>query len=71
MTDNEMIELSRAVDRELMNYAQQYNTTALRLGAIVLARVMLLCDAVGSGDDFRKLCFEVSGVKSHKIESLH
>ena len=73
MTDNEMLELSRKIDDMLLKWADQNRTSALSLSAIVLARSMLLCDAVGSGDDFRKLCFEVSGkpLKSSKIESLH
>ena len=47
MTDDELLNLSMEMDQILMCKADKYKTSALSMCAVVLARAMLLCDAVG------------------------
>ena len=72
MTDDQLIELSMKIDNTMINWAEQQKTSALSMSAVMLARMMLLCDSVGSGEDFRQLCLEISGhpVKT-KEEVVH
>lgn len=74
MSDDELLEMSVAVDRILIMLAEKNKTSALSLSAVVMARMMLLCDSVGSGNDFRQLCLEVSnpfGIDTSKTEVVH
>jgi len=61
MTDDELIELSRKIDNTMIKLAEQHKTSALSLSAVMMARMMLLCDSLGSAEDFRQLCWEISG----------
>lgn len=60
MDDKQLEDLSYQIDNILIRLAQNNDSTALLLSSVFLARLMLLCDAVGAGSDFRKLCQEVS-----------
>jgi len=72
MTDEQLLDMSVKIDNTMLKWAEQNKTSALALSAVMLARMMLLCDAVGSGEDFRKLCFEVAGKEIYEQEvSLH
>jgi hypothetical protein len=70
--DEQLLELSVKIDNTLLALSDKYKTSALALSAVVMARMMLLCDAVGAGDDMRKLCHEVSGAPMPKpMEHFH
>ena len=72
MDDEKLLELSVAIDNTLLALSDKYKTSALALSAVVMARMMLLCDSVGAGDDMRKLCHEVSGAPMPKpVEHFH
>ena len=72
MDDEQLLELSVKIDNTLLALSDKYKTSALALSAVVMARMMLLCDAVGAGDDMRKLCHEVSGAPMPKpMEHFH
>ena len=72
MDDNQLLELSVKIDNNMLKWAEQYKASGLAMSAVMLARMMLLCDAIGSGEDFRKLCFEISGKEIYEQEvSLH
>jgi hypothetical protein len=58
--DKQLEDLSYQIDNILIRLAQNNDSTALLLSSVFLARLMLLCDAVGAGSDFRKLCQDVS-----------
>ena len=60
MDDKQLEDLSYQIDNILIRLAQNNESTALMLSSVMLARLMLLCDAVGVGSDFRKLCQEIS-----------
>jgi len=72
MTDEQLLELSRDVDNILIQLATKYETPALLLSAVMLARIVLLCDECGASDDIRKLLISVSETPLGKeIEVLH
>jgi hypothetical protein len=70
--DAKLEELSYQIDNILIRLAQNNESTALMLSSVMLARLMLLCDAVGAGSDFRQLCKEASNpfVKSDSIQEI-
>ena len=72
MDDDKLIAMSMVVDRVLLTLADQHSVSALSLSAVVMARAMLLCDSVGSGEDLRQLCIEIAKtpVKEQEV-SLH
>ena len=70
MSDDDLIELSRKVDNTLIKWAEQHNVSALSMSAVVMARLLLLCDSLGSGGDFRILCREVSNQQLGKSEEV-
>jgi hypothetical protein len=70
--DNQLIELSVKIDNSILRWAEEYKASGLAMSAVMLARMMLLCDSIGSGEDFRKLCLEVAGKEIYEQEvSLH
>jgi len=72
MTDEQLLDLSRDVDNILIQLATKYETPALLLSAVVLARIVLLCDECGASNDIRKLLVSVSDTPLGKeIEVLH
>ena len=72
MDDEQLLELSVKIDNTLLALCDKHKTNALSMSAVILARMMLLCDAVGAGDDMRKLCHEVSGAPMPKpMEHFH
>ena len=67
-----MVAMSMVIDKVLLSLADQHSVSALSLSAVVMARVMLLCDAVGSGEDLRQLCSEIAKTPVKEPEvSLH
>ena len=72
MDDNQLIELSVKIDTNMLKWAEQYKASGLAMSAVMLARMMLFCDSIGSGEDFRKLCLEIAGREIYEQEvSLH
>jgi hypothetical protein len=72
MNDDQLIELSVTIDNTILALCDKYKTNALSMSAVMMARMMLLCDSLGAGDDMRKLCHEVSGAPMPKpMEQFH
>ena len=70
MTDDQLIELSMKIDNTMLKWAEQHKASALSMSAVMLARMMLLCDSIGAGEDFRTLCSEISGHPLKKYEEV-
>jgi hypothetical protein len=68
--DDQLIELSVKIDTSMLKWAEQYKTSGLAMSAVMLARMMLLCDSIGAGQDFRKLCFEVAGREIYEQDEV-
>ena len=54
-SDDVLLKLSSEVDDIIGNLVKQYKMDPLTMTAVILARLVLANDFIGSGDDFRKL----------------
>jgi hypothetical protein len=70
MTDDQLIDLSMKIDNTMIKWAEQHKTSALSLSAVMMARMMLLCDSLGSAEDFRKLCSEICNQPIKQYEEV-
>ena len=57
--DDVLLKLSSEVDDIIADLVNRYQMDPLSLTAVVLARLVLANDFIGSGDDFRKLLVNV------------
>jgi hypothetical protein len=57
--DDVLLKLSSEVDDIIADLVNRYQMNPLSLTAVVLARLVLANDFIGSGDDFRKLLVNV------------
>lgn len=73
MTNEQLIAMSREVDQYLLNFTSKHKISALVMSSIFLARLTLLNDTVGSGEDMRQLCKDISGrpITENDEVSLH
>ena len=60
MNDEQLLKLSSQVDTFLMQTALEYETPALSLSAVILARLLLLNGEANSAQDFKSLLSAVS-----------
>jgi hypothetical protein len=60
MNDEQLLKLSNQVDTFLVQTATEYETPALALSAVILARLLLLNSEVDSAQDFKTLLGAVS-----------
>ena len=58
-SDDVLLKLSSEVDDIIADLVNRYQMNPLSLTAVVLARLVLANDFIGSGDDFRKLLVNV------------
>jgi hypothetical protein len=54
-SDDVLLKLSSEVDDIIGNLVKRYKMDPLTMTAVILARLVLANDFIGSGDDFRKL----------------
>ncbi len=55
-TDEQLQEISFLIDEALYAIAEAKNMPALDISSLTLARLMIINAAVGSLDDFRRVC---------------
>ena len=58
-SDDVLLKLSSEVDDIIADLVNRYQIDPLSLTAVILARLVLANDFLGSGDDFRKLMANV------------
>ena len=62
-SDDVLLKLSSEVDDIIADLVNRYQMNPLSLTAVVLARLVLANDFIGSGDDFRKLLANVPDIR--------
>ena len=62
-SDDVLLKLSSEVDDIIADLVNRYQMNPLSLTAVVLARLVLANDFIGSGDDFRKLLANVPDLR--------
>jgi len=65
MTDDKLIEMISEIDATFGNMVGKYQLPPLSFTSIVLARILLINESCGTGQDFRQLLSEVA-VKTPK-----
>ena len=62
-SDDVLLKLSSEVDDIIADLVKRYQIDPLSLTAVILARLVLANDFLGSGDDFRKLLANVPDIR--------
>lgn len=73
MTDEHLLQLSTKIDTFLIDSATEFETPALALSAVILARLLILNTETDSAQDLRALLSAVSEAPLLKVatQSLH
>ena len=69
MNDDKLIEMIREVDNTFAVLIEKYQLPPLSFSSILLARILLINESCGTGQDFRQLLSEVA-VKTPKIQEV-
>ncbi len=62
-SDDVLLKLSSEVDDIIADLVKRYQIDPLSLTAVILARLVLANDFLGSGDDFRKLLADIPNAR--------
>lgn len=72
MDDKSFVQLVGHIDQILADLYSTYNQpTVLELSAILLARIVIANDIVGSGREFRDMITNVIEQQEHQSHELH
>lgn len=58
--DNKIETVSHTIDEVLMYMSHTHELDPLILASLFMARITLMCDETGNGEQFRELCKDVS-----------
>ena len=59
MNDDKLVEMIREVDNTFAVLIEKYQLPPLSFSSIILARILLINESYGTGQDFRQLLSEV------------
>ena len=71
MTDDKVSEMAYEVDDFISLMLIKHRLDPLTMGSIIMARLMLANQYVGSGNEFRQLMLNIPEVKQREAESVH
>ena len=71
MTDDKVSEMAYEVDDFISLMLIKHRLDPLTMGSIIMARLMLANQYVGSGNEFRQLMLNIPEVKQRASESVH
>ena len=69
MNDDKLIEMIKEVDNTFAVLIEKYQLPPLSFSSIMLARILLINESCGTGQDFRQLLSEVA-VKTPKSQEV-
>ena len=69
MTDDKLLEMIIEIDNNFSVLIEKYEVPPLSFSSIILARILLINEACGTGQDFRQLLSEVA-VKTPKSQEV-
>lgn len=55
ITDDNLLALSMRVDSTMINWCEEHDIDPLSMSSVVLARLTLFLDGLGSGENYRKI----------------
>ena len=71
MEDDILLKVIYEVDDFIALMVEKHHLDPLTLGSCILARLTLINEHVGSGEDFRQLMLNVPKLKPNKVEVMH
>ena len=71
MNDDKLIEMIREVDNTFAVLIEKYQLPPLSFSSILLARILLINESCGTGQDFRQLLSEVVLKPPRSQEVVH
>ena len=71
MNDDKLIEMIREVDNTFAVLIEKYQLPPLSFNSIMLARILLINESCGTGQDFRQLLSEVAVKTPKSPEVMH
>ena len=71
MTDDKLLEMISEIDATFGNMVGKYQLLPLSFTSIVLARILLINESCGTGQDFRQLLSEVAVKTPKSPEVMH
>jgi len=71
MTDDKLLEMISEIDATFGNMIGKYQLPPLSFTSIVLARILLINESCGTGQDFRQLLSEVAVKTPKSPEVMH
>ena len=71
MEDDILLKVIYEVDDFIALMVEKHGLDPLTLGSCMLARLTLINEHVGSGDDFRQLMLNVPKLKPNNVEVMH
>ena len=71
MTDDKLLEMITEIDATFGNMVGKYQLPPLSFTSIVLARILLINESCGTGQDFRQLLSEVVLKPPRSQEVVH
>ena len=71
MNDDKLVEMIREVDNTFAVLIEKYQLPPLSFSSIMLARILLINESCGTGQDFRQLLSEVVLKPPRSQEVVH
>jgi len=71
MNDDKLVEMIREVDNTFAVMIEKYQLPPLSFSSIILARILLINESCGTGQDFRQLLSEVVLKPTKSQEVVH
>jgi hypothetical protein len=71
MTDDKLAKLAFEIDDIIAALSIKHKIEPLSLTSVILARLVLANDFTGSGDDFRKIMFNIPNPRIPSNEAVH
>lgn len=71
MMNDSLTKLAYEVDDFIALMIEKHGVDPLILGSCMLARLTLINEHVGSGDDFRQLMLNIPKIKPNKVDTVH
>ena len=67
ITDDNLLSLSMRVDHTIVKWCEEHDIDPLSMSSVVLARLTLFLDALGSGGDYRKILQVAIDTRSKEV----
>lgn len=71
MKEDNLAKIAYEVDDFIASMIEKHKLDPLTLGSCIMARLVLINQHVGSGDDFKELLLRIPDIKPKSVEVMH